>query len=466
MAKVIQKNLTVQELFGYQPSIFQKEFHKFRPNQPYTTLVAHRRWGKTEGCLMEMLDGAIRCPLRLPIFSYIAPTLKQAKRICWKRLKHFAHTARRNGLTNIKISESNTEITITRNDVGVATIYLAGWEEPESLRGDYCDGMVIDEAADMPPGIWGSILAPKLADRRGWAIITGTVKGIDQFYDFYNKGVDGDGRDPFWGSLYFPIEKTRGHIPWLGEYALNTLRSGMTEIEWDQEMSCNWSTSSENILIPLKNIEIAVGRRLQESAYRYSEHVLGVDVKGSGTDKICVARRWGYRFCGKKQFDDASEDFLAAYLIHEVKQHGIDAIFVDGTGGYAGSLMLRLQQLNCACPRFEIMFQSSALDNEHYYNIRAEMWDKMAKCIQHHGSVPDDRDLKRELASVEYSYKGNRLLLQGKDEIRKKLGRSPDSADSYALTFAYPVTPGFLTNQNSYGNKAASGTVRDDFSLR
>jgi len=49
--------------------------------------------------------------------------------------------------------------------------------------------MIVDEAASMKAGIWGEVLVPRLADRNGWAVITGTVKGMDQLYDFTPTGT-------------------------------------------------------------------------------------------------------------------------------------------------------------------------------------------------------------------------------------------------------------------------------------
>ena len=457
-------NISVQELFEYTPSMYQREVHKFRKLQPYTTLVAHRRFGKTECGLMELLDGALRCKRRLPIFDYIAPTLKQAKNIAWEKLQFFCETARKNGMNNIKISKTDTNIKISRGDVGVATISLCGWEEPESLRGPYCDGMIIDEAADMKPGVWGKILAPKLADRHGWAMITGTVKGIDQFYDFYQKGVAGATQEEFWGSLYYPIEDTRGNIPWLDEYALASLKSGMTATEWDQEMNCNWTASSDNILIPLKSIEKAEKRILKERDWISSAHILGIDVAGTGADPYCIARRWGPWFAEKIKLHNPEPIYLAGRVIKEVRKHNIDTIFVDGTGGYAGALVTALSNLNCPCPVIEIGFKSKAVDEIHYENIRAEMWDKMSNFIEKYAGLPVDLNLKRELSCVTYKFKNSRMILEPKDDIRKKLGHSPDEADAWALTFAYKVIPLGLQLQQSSGINR-SKIVKDDFKL-
>lgn len=465
---VVVKRLeySIRELFDYKPTEFQEHFHRFRKLHAYTTNVAHRREGKTEGSVMELYEGALTCPLRLPVFDYVAPTLKQAKEIVWDKLKLFANIAKSKGLTNIKINESNAKIMIDRGgDIGIATIKLGGWEEPDSLRGPHCDGLVADEAADMKEGVWGNILVPKLSDRGGWAIITGTVKGLDQFYDFYCRGISDDPKDEHWGSIYLPIEKTRGKIPWLTEENLDVLRSGMSDTQWDQEMNCNWNASCDNILITLKMIERAQERNLRDT-YKTGAHLLGIDPAGGGTDPYCIAERWGARFIGTKKFNSFGKGFdnyLASYIVGEVNSKEIDAVFIDGTGGYAGGIVVALENLGCQCPVYEINFKTNALDPAYFVNIRAEMWWKMAKCIGEVGSLYKSMDLSRELSCVSYERREGRIILEPKEKIRLKLGRSPNEADAYAVTFAMPVLPLNL----HFGKNGAinNNIVRDDFKL-
>ena len=58
------------------------------------------------------------------------------------------------------------------------------------------------------------------------------------------------------------------------------------------------------------------------------------------------------------------------------------------------------------------------------------------------GSIPDIPELKNELSICEYSFdKTGRIKLEPKEQIKEKLGKSPDLADALALTFAYPVSP-------------------------
>ena len=67
-----------------------------------------------------------------------------------------------------------------------------------------------------------------------------------------------------------------------------------------------------------------------------------------------------------------------------------------------------------------------------------------AKCADYikkdGGSLPNDAELREELANVYYGFDPRgRMKLKSKDEIKEVLGRSPDTADALALTFAQPV---------------------------
>lgn len=101
---------TPGELIGYQPTSFQRRFHEVRRAQTYTTFVAHRRFGKTEACLAELVTGCLTCPLPAPNFKYIAPTLKQAKEIAWAPLMKMVARMRKNGVRGIDVSRTDGRV--------------------------------------------------------------------------------------------------------------------------------------------------------------------------------------------------------------------------------------------------------------------------------------------------------------------------------------------------------------------
>jgi hypothetical protein len=73
-------------------------------------------------------------------------------------------------------------------------------------------------------------------------------------------------------------------------------------------------------------------------------------------------------------------------------------------------------------------------------NRRAEMWNNMKNALQEgRFSIPDDDALHADLTSCGYKYDSSgRLVLESKQDMRKRGMPSPDSADAMALTFSEP----------------------------
>jgi hypothetical protein len=86
----------------------------------------------------------------------------------------------------------------------------------------------------------------------------------------------------------------------------------------------------------------------------------------------------------------------------------------------------------------EVNFGARAPD-VHDLNWRATMWRRMKEWLVN-GSIDADERLAIDLASPGYHINhSGKLVIESKDEIVKRIGRSPDDADALALTFAQTV---------------------------
>lgn len=120
---------------GYRPRQWQRECHISRKR--FTVLALHRRAGKTELALRQLLDSALRCQLELGLFFYVAPLLKQAKAIAWARLKQIVAPLQMAGLA--EVNESELWVRLRSNG---AIIRMYGADNPEAMRGVRLDGVV------------------------------------------------------------------------------------------------------------------------------------------------------------------------------------------------------------------------------------------------------------------------------------------------------------------------------------
>lgn len=144
----------------------------------WTVVVAHRRAGKTVAMCTDLVIGALETALPKPQFAYLAPQRDQAKRVAWAYLKDLTRT-----LWSKPPNESELKITINNGHGSESTIYVAGADNYDALRGMYFDGVVMDEMGQMRPSAWYTVLRPALSDRRGWAIFAGTPAGKNLFWN-------------------------------------------------------------------------------------------------------------------------------------------------------------------------------------------------------------------------------------------------------------------------------------------
>lgn len=206
----------------YQP---RKQFLKFHlRNNRWACIVAHRRAGKTVACVNELLTRGLASTKPSPRFSYTAPFYKQVKRIAWDYLKYY-------GMPIIsKINESELYVDLHNG----ARISLFGADNPDALRGVYNDGVILDEPADMRPNLWGTVIRPTLADRKGWAAFIGTPKGHNEFYKIYQQSQNSE-----WFSMM--LRASESGI--LSAEELADLQKTMSEDQYEQELECSFEAA-------------------------------------------------------------------------------------------------------------------------------------------------------------------------------------------------------------------------------
>ena len=113
-------------------------------------------------------------------------------------------------------------------------------------------------------------------------------------------------------------------------------------------------------------------------------------------------------------------------------------MILDATGGWAAgaSDVLKAGAMPKDRP-IEVQFHAPA-GHEKYRNKRAEMWFMMAEWVKSGGWLPKLPEMVGELTTPTYTFVGVKFLLEPKDQLKTRLGRSPDLADALALTFAVP----------------------------
>jgi len=407
----------------YTPRAWQKECHVKK--QRFSVYALHRRSGKTELAIMELIDKAIKTDKELAMFVYVAPFLRQAKAIAWARLKQKIEPLRRNSV--IDINEGELSVRFKHNG---AIIRLFGGDNPDAMRGLRLDGIVMDEVAQLKNELWTDIVQPALSDRLGWSIFIGTPSGINLFSELYYKAIDEDE----WAAARFTVYDTDSLHP----NEVTRLKRDMSETSFAREYLCDFAAQGDDQLIALADTEDAAKRTYQADHVKMSPVILGIDPARFGDDRSVVFRRQGKQGFKPIVYRGIDNMDLAARVANLIEEHNPDAVFCDAGAG--SGVIDRLRQLSYDV--IEIPFGGKATKPEQYINRRTEMWWLMKQWIEEGGAIPNDTALKQELATPIYWYDNvGRKVLESKDQIKKRLqgAGSPDLADALALTFALPV---------------------------
>lgn len=431
-------------LLGFKPFPHQMEAHHARKRM--SVLVWHRRGGKTVFSVVELFLAALACELPMGEFGIIGPTLKQEKKNAWKYFKAFAKR-----IPGAKISETELSITLPHNG---AKIRIYGADNPDGIRGDYFDGVVLDEVALMKFSTWGEVVRPMLADRRGWAIFIGTPKGVNLFSARYYAAL----QLPDW---YADLRRW-SDTGIISDEEIASMRQDMTEAEWEQEMECSFAASSVNSLIPFDSALEATRRILAPGSYRFAPRILGVDVAREGDDRSCIFPRQGLTAFLPTIFEQQNSTVVGDKLAQMIEAWRPHAVFVDSTGGWGGGVIDRVEHLGHEV--IPVNFSSSPLDPQ-YRNRRTEIWWLLRKWILAGGALPSEVNLPGLVAELtapkyEHSDANGKIALQAKSEFKKLLGFSPDLADALALTFSAPVLAADDDYQGSGDDDGGAGVGR------
>jgi hypothetical protein len=208
-----------------------RDFHARK--QRWAVMVAHRRCGKTVACVLDLIDSALRNKRQdpPPSYAYVAPLYRQAKQVAWTYLKRY-------GLMVPKAEASESELKVVFPNGSIVRLY--GADNPDSLRGIYLDGVILDEAADMSPRI-NEVLRPTLSDYKGWCVWIGTPKGMNDFYDlvYGTPNWVGAKDDPEWFFRMFRASQTGR----LDADELASAKAQLTPEQYAQEYECSFSAS-------------------------------------------------------------------------------------------------------------------------------------------------------------------------------------------------------------------------------
>ena len=232
-----------------------------------------------------------------------------------------------------------------------------------------------------------------------------------------------------------------------------------------QEIDRNYESSVVNAFIPADTV-LAAQARGPADVKPIGGLRVGIDVARFGDDSTVITFRRG-RVLLKQvvlqgmdvaQVAGRAKNEIAAYA-EKPEQIAVDTIGIGA--GVADMLRAWFPDVVERGKVRQIVVDVNAAIRQSdgiHYNLRAFMWGEMREWLKT-ASISNDQDLKSDLTALRYLFKGGELLLESKEDAKRRGVHSPDRGDSLALTFAIPTLVRPELPKVRYQNETLSETM-------
>ena len=211
-----------------------------------------------------------------------------------------------------------------------------------------------------------------------------------------------------------------------------------------------------DMLLTDAEVSESMNRKVSKDEVKNMQMRLGLDVARGGVDRSAFARRQGLlAFPIEEVASSILGPELAGITMLKEEKFRIERVFVDNTGGFGSSVIDSLEMSSPTMDITPIHYNSNAQDKR-YFNKRTEMWVRMRDWIRKGGQLPNDSNLANELTCPKLFFRGGVFRLEEKEQIKIRLGKSPDKADALAQTFADVEQPSFFADYTQVSNDSGS----------
>ena len=237
-----------------EPHAGQLEVHN--SDARFKVLSAGRRWGKTRLGVNECLDAASKGGRAW----WVSPSYKTSE-VGWRPLRQIARK-----IPNAEVRLVDRMVTLP----GGGFVAVRSADNPDSLRGEGLDFVVMDECAFMQKEAWTEAIRPALSDRLGKALFISTPKGRNWFWEVYQRGIRGE---EGWQSWTFPTVSN----PYIEASEVEAAKRDLPEIIYRQEYLAEFIESDGGVFRRVQ--EAAILEPQEPQAGR--QYIAGVDVASS-----------------------------------------------------------------------------------------------------------------------------------------------------------------------------------------
>ena len=220
----------------------------------FRVLACGRRWGKTRlGALLCLRTGLSRGRA-----WWVAPSYKMAH-VGWRLVTQLAAQ-----IPGAEIRRADQLVALP----GGGTVQVRSADNPQALRGEGLDFLVMDECAFIQEAAWTEALRPALSDRLGHALFISTPKGRNWFWRAWVRGQEPDSG---WCSWQFPTVTN----PYILPSEIEEARRTLPERIFQQEYLAMFLDDAGGVF--RRVLDAAVAKE-QPCAIEGHQYVMGVDL--------------------------------------------------------------------------------------------------------------------------------------------------------------------------------------------
>lgn len=376
---------------------------------------------------------------RVGTYFHCFPEYNQGRKVLWDGMDIAGRKFTDHLPKDIRKSTNNTEMKIEMYGPGGAengSIWqIIGADNYDSVVGANPIGIVFSEWAisDKYPQAW-DYFRPMLAENGGWAVFIYTPRGRNHGWDLYQNALNNQD----WFCQLLTVDDT-GVVS--REDIDRERRAGYSEDMISQEFFCSFVASSEDIVIPFELIQLALTR---EVAYPKSPRIAGLDVARFGNDRTALVVRRAGEIIHVETWGQTDIVATAGRVQDRYRAKLFDAVAVDSIGIGAGVAdILRSNNIPVAM----VQVSEKPMDPERFDSQRDELWWKLREwfeegaCSISRSLMPHQKEtLLKDIQDIRFKFSPTgKIKIESKDDMKKRLGYSPDVGDALCMTFTHKI---------------------------
>jgi hypothetical protein len=333
--------------------------------------------------------------------------------------------------------------------VGAGHTDFRSADRPENWEGFGYRKVFLNEAGIILEDryLYENAVLPMLLDYPDAQLIAaGTPKGRNLFFELWQRAVAGE-------PGYYQKVFTTWDNPWLTREAIVELTTGLPDEVVAQEFRGEFVDDADGgfRVIPREWVRLAQERWKKLEAPSGHPDAVGVDVARGGRDKTVLAKRYGTYLAplitapGKSTPDGPA---VAALVLNHLGTGTLVNIDVIGVGTSPYDHLRAVHKNTFAINGSERAESTDRTGKLTLANKRAEVYWRLREALDPATgdglALPPDLEMTEDLCAPTWKLNARGVQVEPKEDIQKRLGRSPDKGDAIAYAFARPA----LSNAN------------------